>query len=152
VEVCRNRSFEVLNERRIHIRIRIGNMETDESLAAQLVSILRMQPILMAFFHHKDDVGPTKVASSDPNTGTRLSSSGSCMMTVRPIEDALSRETPAVVLAANEEEFHKRAHVPCDGIVVGRPVQTATNHLVRACCRADCSRWTLIVRAPNDQR
>jgi len=107
LKVWCDRRLQLPDERIVHIAVAIRDMKTNDSFTDQRLMELGTQPILVAFFHDKDHVGPAKMACSDANTSTLLGSCRADEMPVNPVEYALGGQTPPTILAANEEQLHR---------------------------------------------
>ena len=106
VEICRDSVLQLSYKHIIHVAVAIRNMETDDALADELLAEPCAQPLLVAFFHYEDDVGPADMPWRHANTRTLFSSGRAREMPINPIEEVLGSQAPSAILAANEEELH----------------------------------------------
>jgi hypothetical protein len=73
-QICSNPRLQLLNECLIQIAIHIPNLKANDPFAEQFLAEFCAQSILVAFFHHKNDVGPANMAWGDTDTGAFLGS------------------------------------------------------------------------------
>jgi hypothetical protein len=96
---------EALNQALIHLQKLIGHMQAYDRHALERVRELVFQPMVMAFFHHEDQIGPPQQPGRYPNPRPAFCPRRARLVAVVTIKYPFGRQAPPLVLTTDEEEF-----------------------------------------------
>jgi len=101
-------------------------MKTNDALTDQLLTKLCAQPILVAFFHHKDHVGPAEMPWRHTNTGTLFGSGRARKMPVNPASYSITGFTTKLPVG------RKLTASPSSYAITGSPTKLPVGRKVSA--------------------
>lgn len=102
VDVRSHSTPEPVDEVFVHELELIGDVETDDALARELVAKLLPEATEMSLLHHEDEVRPAEVPGRDADSRAVFGAGRANVVTSHAVENRFGRQTAESVATADE--------------------------------------------------